>query len=591
VATSSTDLLGADAHDATGFANQAGAFASQGYSFVAQYIDQSSDANTAGSPSLTLAQAQQETGAGLKIMSIFQTNGMSSSTGTAYQTYFTPAQGVSDAHEAVQSAEAVGQPAGSAIYFAMDFDPAAYGAAGSEAQLLGNVQTYLTAAAPILQAAGYSVGVYGAGDTLAATIHNTPGTANYNPAYTPVAQYGWLTQSYGWAGSNPQTDVNAQGWNVYQGMQTTANGVAIDPDTAKTGSFGQWSGGTGCFVSGTLIRTSTGDRTVESLAAGDLVLTAAGEARPIKWLGHRQVDCSRHPRREEALPIRIAAGAFGPNRPDHDLLVSPGHAVCVDVLGDVLIPAGALVNGATVRQEEVDSVTYWHVELDTHDLLIANGLAAESYLEVGNRAFFSEHDTVALDASPDAPVPAGQTSCRPLFLDGEPLVDAVRERMCGTARQLGWTTTEPDTADLHLIVDGRRLDADWSGLNARFVVPATARAISLVSQTSVPRNTGVNDDGRRLGACIRALSVIDGLGTSRTIAADDAALHVGFHEIEPGPHRWTTGRAELPEALWADCHGSFFLRVELAMRAMPRWVAPTCSEGPRRDPAARPEAV
>ena len=196
-----TTEMGADAHDATDFANNASAFSSQGYGFVAQYIDQSADANTAGSPSVTLAQVQKETGAGLQIMSIFQTNGMSSSTGTGYQTYFTAAQGTHDAAEAISSAKSLDQPAGSSIYFAMDFDPAIPGAAGTEKQLLTSVQTYLTAVNQALQGSGYNIGVYGAGDTLAAAVRNSPSSPNYNPAYTPVAAHGWLTQSYGWAGS------------------------------------------------------------------------------------------------------------------------------------------------------------------------------------------------------------------------------------------------------------------------------------------------------------------------------------------------------------------------------------------------------
>ena len=236
---------GADAHDATDFANNAGAFKSDGYGFVGQYIDQYSDANTAGSASVTKGQIGQEMGAGLSIVSIFQTNGMSSSTGSAYQTYFNAAQGMHDANEAVASAQALGQPQGSAIYFAMDFDP---GGAG-ETNLLAQVRTYLAAVDTVLQAAGYNVGVYGAGDTLAAAVR--PASPDQ-----PVAQYGWLTQSYAWAGSNAvphdppyQTpDANAQNWNIYQYFQPsndpTPHGVAIDPDTSMTADFGTWGGGT-----------------------------------------------------------------------------------------------------------------------------------------------------------------------------------------------------------------------------------------------------------------------------------------------------------------------------------------------------------
>ena len=108
-----------------------------------------------------------------------------------------------------------------------------------------------------------------------------------------------------------------------------------------------------CFAGGTLIRTADGDAPVEALTIGDLVMTVSGEARPIRWIGHRALDCRHHPRPHESYPIRIAAHAFGGSRPSRDLFVSPGHAICVDVL----IPASGLVNGSTVQQVEVDEVT------------------------------------------------------------------------------------------------------------------------------------------------------------------------------------------------------------------------------------------
>ena len=88
-----------------------------------------------------------------------------------------------------------------------------------------------------------------------------------------------------------------------------------------------------CFCSGTLIRTVRGDVAVEHLAVGDLATTAQGEPRSIRWLGHRRIDCRRHLRPHEVMPVRISAHAFGENRPSRDLFVSPGHSLCVDVVG------------------------------------------------------------------------------------------------------------------------------------------------------------------------------------------------------------------------------------------------------------------
>ena len=171
---------------------------------------------------------------------------------------------------------------------------------------------------------------------------------------------------------------------------------------------------------------------VEALAVGDLVETASGALRPVAWLGHRVVDCRRHPRPGEVMPIRIAAHAFGPDRPARDLVVSPGHAICVDVMGEVLIPAGALVDGRGVVRLEVERVTYWHVELDAHDILLAENLPAESYLEMDNRGFFADDGVVELAAGPDAKVPTHAGFCRPFHETGS-VVDAVRAVLAGRA--------------------------------------------------------------------------------------------------------------------------------------------------------------
>ena len=133
-----------------------------------------------------------------------------------------------------------------------------------------------------------------------------------------------------------------------------------------------------CFLSGTMIATPDGERLVETLAAGDMVLTAGGVAKPVRWLGRTtQSRLFADPAR--ALPVRIKAGALGENLPVRDLLVSHGHAVLID---GVLVQAGALVNGTSIVIEAnmPETFTLYHVETDGHDLLIADGAQTESFL-------------------------------------------------------------------------------------------------------------------------------------------------------------------------------------------------------------------
>ena len=157
-----------------------------------------------------------------------------------------------------------------------------------------------------------------------------------------------------------------------------------------------------CFATGTRLLTAAGEVAVEHLAVGDLVPTlTGGRLVPVRWIGHCIVDCGRHPHPEDVWPVRVWAGAFGPGCPARDLLLSPDHAVHVDA---TLVPIRHLVNGATIIQEAVDRVEYWHVELPTHQVLFAEGLAVESYLDTGNRSSLRHRHPVPERATKEAAI-------------------------------------------------------------------------------------------------------------------------------------------------------------------------------------------
>jgi hypothetical protein len=148
-----------------------------------------------------------------------------------------------------------------------------------------------------------------------------------------------------------------------------------------------------CFTAGTRLLTTAGEIAVESLGVGALMPTACGQhLEPVRWIGRTSIDLDRHPAPELVAPIRVRANAFEVGVPHRDLLLSPDHAIAVD---GALIPVYLLVNGTTIRPEPARGVVrYFHVELDAHDMLLAEGLAVESYLDTGNRsAFVSSHGT------------------------------------------------------------------------------------------------------------------------------------------------------------------------------------------------------
>jgi hypothetical protein len=142
-----------------------------------------------------------------------------------------------------------------------------------------------------------------------------------------------------------------------------------------------------CYAKGTMIQTKRGLVRVEKLKLGEMILTVSGKYEPLKWLGFRTVDCKRHSNKVDANPVRIVKDAFGPNQPVRDLYLSPLHSIYVD---GILIPAIDLVNGVTVLQETRSKITYFHVELPTHNAIYAEGLTAETYLDDNNRDFFMD---------------------------------------------------------------------------------------------------------------------------------------------------------------------------------------------------------
>ncbi|PKP73474.1 MAG: 2,3,4,5-tetrahydropyridine-2,6-carboxylate N-succinyltransferase [Alphaproteobacteria bacterium HGW-Alphaproteobacteria-6] len=135
-----------------------------------------------------------------------------------------------------------------------------------------------------------------------------------------------------------------------------------------------------CFVAGTLIRTPSGDRPVESLAPGDLVMTHDDGAQPLRWTGRRSV-----PATGTMAPIRIRAGTFGPHgtlmlSPQHRVLVRDSAAELLFGEAEVLVAAKDLVNGRSIRVVEGGMVDYVHLLFDRHQVIFSEGLATESFL-------------------------------------------------------------------------------------------------------------------------------------------------------------------------------------------------------------------
>jgi hypothetical protein len=200
-----------------------------------------------------------------------------------------------------------------------------------------------------------------------------------------------------------------------------------------------------CFVAGTRIATPSGEVAVERLRIGDMVLTPSGAAKPVKWLGWRTYGARAVAASAAAQPVRIRAGALAANTPRCDLFVSPQHAMLID---GMLLPAAALVNDISItRCRDYGDVTYIHIELDDHDAVLAEGAAAETFVDCGSRAMF--HNAAEYAALYSNETPRDPCFCAPRIEAGEEL-EAVCQRIEARAGSLRIAAAAPGPMQGHV---------------------------------------------------------------------------------------------------------------------------------------------
>ena len=226
-----------------------------------------------------------------------------------------------------------------------------------------------------------------------------------------------------------QVDLNLPNTNLAALSVQSGTGSDFLPDVVVTSDVA-------CFCRGTRILTSHGEIAVEDLVVGDRVITFSGAAKPIRWIGRRSYAGRFAVGNATVLRIVFRAGALAENIPSRDLFVSPLHAMFIEGL---LIPAGALSNGRTIKWlSKVERIDYFHIELESHDLIIAEGALSETFVDDDSSMMF--HNALEyFERYPDAAcMPA--VYCAPRVTHGYAL-EAIRKRL---AERAGLNAIPPD---------------------------------------------------------------------------------------------------------------------------------------------------
>ncbi len=228
----------------------------------------------------------------------------------------------------------------------------------------------------LTQAYGFQGG--GSSPTWSVQVTNSGGLTENVDFFVTISSSGVLTVTLA---DGLQIDSATQ-----IGLRITAIGQGNNRDTQDV-TVQIPAGNVPCFVAGTLIEGADGPIAVEDLRVGQLVRTQTNGLAKVLWIGDRKFGAGDLEQCEWLRPICIRKSSFGPGQPSRDLFVSPQHRICLSgwraelLFGEekVLVPASFLVDEIKVfRVDDLQPVHYFHFIVDKHEIVFAEGLAAET---------------------------------------------------------------------------------------------------------------------------------------------------------------------------------------------------------------------
>ncbi len=319
-------------------------------------------------------------------------------------------------------------------------------------------------------------------------------------------------------------------------LQLAGNYTGVNFTATADGAGGTLITDVACYCRGTRVAAEHGAVAVEDLRIGDRLITLDGAAKPIKWIGKRAYAGRFAAQNPQAMPILIARDALADGIPFRDLLVSPMHALWLE---GALIPARYLVNGVSIRRlRDLTRVEYFHLELENHAVIWAEGAPAESYIDDSNRGMFQNAAEYPVLYPAASPLPARY--CAPRLEHG-PVVRAWQEKL---AQRAGVAASVEQVTWLQPGINSIRIAAGVTQLR-------------LMSDTAYAPG-----DRRRLGALIGEI-ILDGA----PIALDDPRLMRGFYG-DTASTTWTDGEALIEIEAVSHDHWCFVEVLALSAKVM-----------------------
>ncbi|WP_240322980.1 Hint domain-containing protein [Acetobacter pomorum] len=312
-----------------------------------------------------------------------------------------------------------------------------------------------------------------------------------------------------------------------------------------------------CFLTGSMIRTTTGEVAVEDVRIGDEVIAFdwrnnADIVRPVVWVGKARATVRPELHDDEAgWPVRILKDAIADGVPYKDMLITAEHCL---FFKDCFVPVRMLVNGMSIFYDKsITSYDYYHIETEQHSIITADGMLTESYLDTGNRSSFRQEGKVATlrgavkSWADDAGAPLGVARS---FV--EPLFRALEWRENSVVGiQIPSETMElTDDPDLHLVTDTgatvrpmRKTAHQYS-----FMLPPDTQSVRIVSRASRPSDVigPFVDDRRHMGVAVADVRLLCAKRQFDITSHLQAEKPEGWYETDWTDCAWTNGNAELP---------------------------------------------